>query len=72
MTPNYVAVREQWTVREVLDYVRTHGQDSETLNVIYVVDEHGSADRRHPHPRVPARAAGRAASPTSWIGGSSR
>ena len=41
MTPNYVAVREQWTVREVLDYVRAHGQDSETLNVIYVVDEQG-------------------------------
>ncbi len=42
MTPNYVAVREQWTVREVLDYVRAHGQDSETLNVIYVVDDQGS------------------------------
>src|SRR4030095_12783124 len=41
VTPNSVAVREQWTVREVLDYVRTHGQDSETLNVIYVVDEQG-------------------------------
>ena len=41
MTPHYVAVREHWTVREVLDYVRTHGQDSETLNVIYVVDEQG-------------------------------
>ena len=41
MTPHYVAVREQWSVREVLDYVRTHGQDSETLNVIYVVDEQG-------------------------------
>ncbi len=25
----------------MLDYVRTHGQDSETLNVIYVVDEQG-------------------------------
>ena len=42
MTPNYVAVREQWTIREVLDYVRTHGQDSETLNVIYVVDDQGA------------------------------
>src|SRR4030095_15726904 len=42
MTPNYIAVREQWTVSEVLDYVRTHGQDSETLNVIYVVDENGA------------------------------
>jgi magnesium transporter len=41
MTPHYVAVREQWTVREVLDYVRQHGRKSETLNVIYVVDEHG-------------------------------
>lgn len=41
MTPHYVAVHEQWTVREVLDYVRAHGQDSETLNVIYVVDQQG-------------------------------
>ena len=41
MTPHYVAVREHWTVREVLDYVRTHGHDSETLNVIYVVDDQG-------------------------------
>jgi magnesium transporter len=42
MTPHYVAVREEWTVREVLDYVRAHGEDSETLNVIYVIDEQGS------------------------------
>ena len=41
MTPDYVAVREHWTVQEVLDYVRAHGHDSETLNVIYVVDDHG-------------------------------
>src|SRR5262245_13030095 len=41
MTPHYVAVHEDWTVREVLDYIRTHGQDSETLNVVYVVDEQG-------------------------------
>jgi magnesium transporter len=41
MTPHYLAVREQWTVREVLDYVRAHGQDSETLNVIYAVDDQG-------------------------------
>jgi magnesium transporter len=26
----------------VLDYVRRHGQDSETLNVIYVIDENGA------------------------------
>jgi magnesium transporter len=41
MTPNYLSVREHWTVQEVLDYVRNHGQDSETLNVIYVVDGDG-------------------------------
>src|SRR6266576_421185 len=41
MTPDFVAVHEDWTVKEVLDYVREHGQDSETLNIIYVVDERG-------------------------------
>ncbi len=41
MTPHYVALRESWTVQEVLDYVRAHGEDSETLNVLYVVDDKG-------------------------------
>jgi magnesium transporter len=41
MTPHYVAVRPHWTVQEVLDHVRAHGQDSETLNMVYVVDEKG-------------------------------
>ena len=41
MTPHYVRVREHWTVREVLDHIREHGQDSETLNVIYVIDQQG-------------------------------
>jgi magnesium transporter len=41
MTPDYVAVRKEWTIREVLDFVREKGRDSETLNVIYVVDEKG-------------------------------
>ena len=41
MTPDLVAVHDDWTVKEVLDHVREHGQDSETLNVIYVVDERG-------------------------------
>src|SRR5205814_2204036 len=33
--------KEDWTVQQVLDYIREHGQDSETLNVIYVVDDRG-------------------------------
>ena len=41
MTPDFVSVRGNWTVKEVLDHVREHGQDSETLNFIYVVDERG-------------------------------
>src|SRR5260221_9488103 len=41
MTPDYVAVRPNWTVGQVLDYVRTHGRDSESINVLYVVDDHG-------------------------------
>lgn len=39
MTPDYVSVKQHWTVTHVLDHVRAHGKDSETLNVIYVVDD---------------------------------
>jgi len=41
MTPDFIQVREDWTVQRVLDYIREHGHDSETLNVIYVVDDRG-------------------------------
>ena len=41
MTPDFIAVKKDWTVQNVLDYIRAYGQDSETLNVIYVVDERG-------------------------------
>lgn len=41
MTPDFIAVRDDWTVQHVLDYVRENGQDKETLNVIYVVDAGG-------------------------------
>ena len=41
MTPDYIAVREHWTVEHVLDFVRTYGKDSETLNAIYVIDDKG-------------------------------
>ncbi|MGB4701762.1 MAG: magnesium transporter [Syntrophomonadaceae bacterium] len=38
MTPDYVAVRPEWTVGEALDHIRKKGRDSETLNIIYVTD----------------------------------
>jgi magnesium transporter len=41
MTPDYVALRKDWTISEALDHIRTSGKDSETLNVVYVVDEKG-------------------------------
>src|SRR5262249_59907237 len=41
MTPDFIAVKENWTVQEVLDYIRSYGEDSETLNVIFVVDDRG-------------------------------
>lgn len=39
MTTEYVAVRNEWTVEEVFQYIRKNGQDKETINVIYVIDE---------------------------------
>jgi magnesium transporter len=41
MTPDYIAVREDWTVQEVLDHIRKFGKESETIDVIYVVNEDG-------------------------------
>jgi magnesium transporter len=41
MSPDYIEVKKELTIKEVLDYVREHGRDSETLNVIYVVDDAG-------------------------------
>jgi len=38
MTPEYVAIKPYFTVQEALEHVRKFGHDSETLNVIYVVD----------------------------------
>jgi magnesium transporter len=41
MTPDYIAIRENWTIEQSLDYVRQHGGQSETLNVLYVTDARG-------------------------------
>ena len=49
MTPDYVAVKAEWTVQQVLEYIRAHGQNSETLNVIYVVDDAGLFFNGHSH-----------------------
>lgn len=41
MTPDYIAVREFWTVQQTLDFIRANGQDKETLNVVFVIDHRG-------------------------------
>jgi magnesium transporter len=41
MTNDYLAVEEDWSVHEVLEHIRSHGQDIENLDVIYVVNSQG-------------------------------
>lgn len=41
MTPDYVYVYEHNTVAEVLDTIRRKGKDSETIDVIYVINKDG-------------------------------
>ena len=41
MTPDYIAVEKDWTIKEVIDHIRQEGRDSETIDVIYVVDDKG-------------------------------
>jgi len=38
MTPEYVALRPEWTIERAFAHIRQFGRDSETLNVVYVVD----------------------------------
>lgn len=38
MTPDYVALRPNWTIQQALDHIRQMGKTSETINVIYVTD----------------------------------
>ncbi len=41
MTPDYIAVKPEWTISETLQHIRETGSGSETLNIIYVTDEKG-------------------------------
>ncbi len=42
MTPDYIAIRSDWTVLQALDHLRRNGEDSETLNVLPVMDSRGA------------------------------
>lgn len=41
MTPDYVYVYPQYTVAQVLETIRKYGKNSETIDVIYIIDDHG-------------------------------
>jgi magnesium transporter len=41
MTPDYITVREDWSVARILDHIRRYGKNSETIDVIYVIDRNG-------------------------------
>ncbi|MFC6101789.1 magnesium transporter [Olivibacter domesticus] len=41
MTPDYVAVKQDYTVGQALDHIRKYGKNSETIDVIYVIDNSG-------------------------------
>lgn len=41
MTTDYLAVKKHWTVEKVLNYIRKYGKYSETINVIYIIDDDG-------------------------------
>lgn len=41
MTPDYIAVKQTWDVNRVLNHIRRYGKNSETIDVIYVIDDNG-------------------------------
>lgn len=41
MTPDYIAVSIDWSLQEVLEHIRDVGKNSETIDVIYVVNDKG-------------------------------
>ncbi len=41
MTPDFVKVRETWSVLQAIEHIRFYGKDSETINIVYIVNEFG-------------------------------
>lgn len=41
MTPDYIAVKANWTIARVIEHIRLYGKKSETIDVIYVIDKDG-------------------------------
>ncbi len=41
MTPDFIAVKTDWTVSRVLGHIRRYGKNTETIDVVYVIDKDG-------------------------------
>jgi magnesium transporter len=41
MTPEYLALKPDWTVQQGLNHIRLCGRDAETVDVLYVIDDRG-------------------------------
>ncbi len=41
MTPDFLAIKLEWSVERVMDFIRRNGEEKETLNEVYVVDDKG-------------------------------
>ncbi|GAB3906662.1 magnesium transporter [Mucilaginibacter boryungensis] len=41
MTPDYITVKQDWDVTKVLSHIRRYGKNSETIDVLYVIDDKG-------------------------------
>ena len=38
MTPYYIQVQKEWTVKQTFEHIRKFGKKAETLNIVYVID----------------------------------
>ncbi|MGQ7857099.1 magnesium transporter [Pedobacter sp. WC2501] len=41
MTPDYIAVKPEWSITHVLAHIRRYGKNSETIDVVYVINKDG-------------------------------
>lgn len=41
MTTDFISVKEDWTVQQVLDYIRKNGSNTETISNVYVTNANG-------------------------------
>jgi len=41
MNPEYIAVGDDWSVGQVLDYIRAHAKEIESLDYVFVLDKRG-------------------------------